>query len=183
MEEKNTTHRKYVFEFPPSDFLNCRVKNTPLVRNMDAFRLCILGLTSEGTEWQVCRPTGPGLPQEVPTALPESEAGEEQTPEECDAHLERARIALNSGLRTSAGTLKKTPSALKLKTKIRAEYCTVDQVCEALAHIVSWKEKSVLERLSRCWEWIDVDKRLAEERRPLAPSDELRSIAAALLKQ
>ena len=28
-----------------SDFSNCRVKNTPLVRTMDAFRSCILGLT------------------------------------------------------------------------------------------------------------------------------------------
>ena len=32
-------------KIPASDFLNCRVKNTPLVRNMDAFRSCILGLT------------------------------------------------------------------------------------------------------------------------------------------
>ena len=39
IENKNDT------KIPPSDFLNCRVKNTPLVRNMDAFRLCILGLT------------------------------------------------------------------------------------------------------------------------------------------
>ena len=29
----------------PIDFLNCRVKNTPHVRNMDAFRSCIWGLT------------------------------------------------------------------------------------------------------------------------------------------
>ena len=28
-----------------SDFSNCRVKNTPLVRNMDAFSSCIWGLT------------------------------------------------------------------------------------------------------------------------------------------
>jgi hypothetical protein len=115
--------------------------------------------------------------------LPESVVGEEQTSEERDAHLERARVDLSAALRTPAGRLKKNPSALELKTKIRVECRTVDQVCKALAHVASLKEKSILERLSRCWEWIDVDKRLAEAKRPLAPSDELRSLAAELLKQ
>lgn len=109
----------------------------------------------------------------------------EQTAEDVQAQLEKARLAVQTACRTPAGNLRKKPEPLTIgKTygDLHSIYA-FDEIRKTLTHVSSLQPNTQMGYLKRAWEWNDVKKDLEEQERPLILSNEHTAAAADLLKK
>lgn len=100
-----------------------------------------------------------------------------------EAHLEKARLAVQTAWRTPAGNPRKKSDPLALDTEFGHSVYTLEEIRKTLTHVKSLQPSNQMSQLKRCWEMFEGDKRLKEQEKPLILSNEHTAAAAELLRK